>query len=46
MRRVPNFPADHPPKAAKSLKIVEKFYAPEHILPKTHFLIQELLAGF
>jgi hypothetical protein len=24
-------------------KAVEKFYAPEHILPKTHFLIQELL---
>jgi len=24
-------------------KVVEKFYAAEHILPKTHFLIQELL---
>jgi hypothetical protein len=26
-------------------KVVEKFYAPERILPKTRFLIQELLEG-
>ncbi len=24
-------------------KWLRKFYAPEHILPKTHFLIRELL---
>jgi len=31
-------------KSAEAVfKVVEKFYAPERILPKTHFLIRELL---
>lgn len=30
-------------KAEVAFKVVERFYAPEHILPKTSFLIQELL---
>jgi hypothetical protein len=33
-------------KAADSVfKIVEKFYPPERILPKTRFLIEELLGN-